>query len=278
MSTTDLAAQPGPGWDEAQCTAALAHLEQLQAQLDDLRLAIPRVIEPFQRPPNPATFKLYAQGVVGSQNDLKNLHEAWRSPETQRTLEQVKLSLTKNADLAASASIPSHGWVERERREGVLKKENRSETVEDFGNILTDEDIAGIVVGFQKTYTNIKLETRDENCSISTRFVSGAVMLKFHISIEREANGRYKLNAECLGTTEPWQAITRCIASRPQVNDLKYLLDMIAAYKTVKGTSCAKCKKLLDNSLLTPTARRSKKVAGDSPELVWEALHEGCLG
>jgi len=54
---------------------------------------------------------------------------------------------------------------------------------------------------------------------------------------------------------------------------------MIAAYKTVKGTSCAKCGKLLDDSALTPTARRSKQVAGttDALETIWEAFHEGCI-
>jgi hypothetical protein len=49
-------------------------------------------------------------------------------------------------------------------------------------------------------------------------------MLKFQINVKREANGRHKLNAECLGTKELFLAITRCIASRPQANDLKYLL------------------------------------------------------
>jgi hypothetical protein len=33
MGVPDVAAQPGAGWDEEQCTAALAHLEQLQAQV-----------------------------------------------------------------------------------------------------------------------------------------------------------------------------------------------------------------------------------------------------
>lgn len=49
-------------------------------------------------------------------------------------------------------------------------------------------------------------------------------MLKFRVTIEREANGRHKLNADCLGTTESCLAITRCIASRPNKNDLRYLL------------------------------------------------------
>ena len=33
MSASEPAAQPGAGWDEAQCMAALAQLEQLQAQV-----------------------------------------------------------------------------------------------------------------------------------------------------------------------------------------------------------------------------------------------------
>lgn len=54
---------------------------------------------------------------------------------------------------------------------------------------------------------------------------------------------------------------------------------MIVAYKTVKGTSCAKCGKLLDDTALIPTARRSKQVMGanEAQETVWEAFHEGCL-
>lgn len=33
MAAPEVAGDPGAGWDEAQCTAALAQLEQLQAQV-----------------------------------------------------------------------------------------------------------------------------------------------------------------------------------------------------------------------------------------------------
>jgi hypothetical protein len=54
---------------------------------------------------------------------------------------------------------------------------------------------------------------------------------------------------------------------------------MIAAYKTVKGISCAKCGQLLNENMMTPTARRSKQMCGanESSEIVWEAFHERCL-
>jgi hypothetical protein len=59
---------------------------------------------------------------------------------------------------------------------------------------------------------------------MQTRFVSGSLMLDFHINIEQEANDRHKINAECLGTVEPFASISRCVKSRPQANDLKQLL------------------------------------------------------
>ena len=40
MNTQEPAAQSGAGWDEAQCMAALAQLEQLQAQVRTQRFAL----------------------------------------------------------------------------------------------------------------------------------------------------------------------------------------------------------------------------------------------
>jgi hypothetical protein len=67
-------------------------------------------------------------------------------------------------------------------------------------------------------------------------FVAGSLMLKFRITIERDANNRHKLNADCLGTAEPCSAITRCIASRPHTNDLRHLLVRLHNYTYAKGT------------------------------------------
>ncbi|KAF1837282.1 hypothetical protein BDW02DRAFT_157558 [Decorospora gaudefroyi] len=279
MGGPDAAAQPGAGWDEAQCTAALARLEELQAQIDNLRLAIPRIIEPFHRPPNPMTYKLYAQGVIGSQKGLEALKSQWMQHETQSVFEHVKKSFSADANLSESVTMPSHGWRERARKARESIKKTEGDSVEDIGATLTDEHLSQIIADFSQTHPNLKMEIRDDKRSILVRFLSGCVTLKFRIRIEREANGRHKLNAQCLGTTEPFLAITRCVASRPHTNDLKDLLDMIAAYKTVEGTSCAKCGKLLDNSAMTPTARRNKQIdsTGGAAKTTWEAFHEDCL-
>ncbi|KAF1932900.1 uncharacterized protein M421DRAFT_252068 [Didymella exigua CBS 183.55] len=173
MSGSDSTAQPGAGWDEAHCMAALAQLEQLQSQIDDLRLAIPRIIEPFHRPANPSTFKLYSQGVIGSQNGIKALNEAWRAPEVQETLAHTKKSFEANQDLAACVSVPSHGWIERARRERESHKSPGENTaVEDHSNRLDDETISRIIADIQGTQPNVKLQAHDGNRCITVRFLA----------------------------------------------------------------------------------------------------------
>lgn len=278
MSAPEAAAQSSATWDEAQCTAALAQLEQLQSQIDGLRLAIPRIIDPFHRPLDPSTFKLYAKGVLTSQSDIKNLHESWKTPEMQRTLEHVKESFSANPDLSASASIPSFGWVERHQK-GRDTKERGSNDVESTWKNLTEDEVSRAIEDFRNTYPTIKVDSEDHNSRIHIQLTSGCANLKFRIGIDRDSSGRHKLTAECIGTKEPSLTVSKCLAIRPKANDLKYLLDMIAAYKTVKGLSCAKCKQLLDKFMLTPLARRSMSTndANEAPQTVWEAFHESCL-
>jgi hypothetical protein len=204
MSAPESAAQPGAGWDEAQCMAALAQLEQLQAQvrtytqsskpvltaqIDDLRLAIPRIIEPFHRPPNPSTFKLYSQGVVGSQNGIRALNEAWRAPEIQEMFAHTKKSYDANQDLAACASIPSHGWVERERRERESHKRHGENTaVEDHGNELDDETISRIIAEVQSAQPNIKLQAHNDSRCITVRLLTDS------LSADTDSSSRYSLS------------------------------------------------------------------------------------
>ncbi|KAF3002034.1 hypothetical protein E8E13_008771 [Curvularia kusanoi] len=271
---------PGAGWDEAQCMAALAQLEQLQAQIDDLRLAIPRIIEPFHQPPNPTTFKRYSQGVIGSQNGIKILNDAWKAPEMQDTLAHITKSYEANPDLSASTSVPSHGWSARERRERESRKGfAQHAVVDDKSDGLDTEIVSRVMTEVQGAHPDVRFEAQDTNRSITTHFVASSMKLSFKVNIDYESDIRHVFTAECMGVSEPFLSITRCLASRSHANDLKYLLNMIVAYKTVKGASCAKCEKLLDANALIPTARRSKQVTGpnDTSETVWEAFHEGCL-
>lgn len=275
----DASSQSGAGWDESQCTAALAQLEQLQSQIDELRLAVPRIIEPFHQPFTPSTFKSYAQGAFSSQNGIKALSDQWKSSETQNVFEHVKKSYAANQDLSGSMSIPSHGWRGRERNKIVPKMSGNGDGVEILETDISDEDISRTLDDFRKRHPNIKVEIQDNNSNILVRFVSGSVTLVFNIGIERHAKGGHKLSAECVGSTQLSQAITRCLALQSKGKDLEYILYMIVAYKSMTPASCAKCAKIFDRTMLPPAARRRKQNATtDGPlDSTWEAVHEGCI-
>jgi hypothetical protein len=59
--------------------------------------------------------------------------------------------------------------------------------------------------------------------------------LSFRVNIDRENDTRPKLSAACLGTSEPFLSITRCVSSRPNNYDLAYLLvRFISLYWTME--------------------------------------------
>lgn len=138
-------------------------------QMDDLRLAIPRIIEPFHRPPNSTTYKLYAEGVLSSQTGLNALKDRWKLPEVQNTFGYAKQSFGANADLSEAVSVPSHGWVEREQEANKSTSKSGSKTAEDTGAVFTDSDISRIVVEFRKAHQALKVETNDDDHGIHVK-------------------------------------------------------------------------------------------------------------
>ncbi|KAF2660531.1 hypothetical protein K491DRAFT_589145 [Lophiostoma macrostomum CBS 122681] len=283
MALSDAPAAPGAGWDESQCKAGLAQLEGLQEQLDDLRLTIHRVVQPLSAPltNNPALFEVYKNAVVGSQNNIKSFRTHWKSPDVQNILEHSNNSFAANTDLSPSAQVPRYGWKQNQVTELEPSGRNKDDAQisdDTLGNLDKDE-IGRLLDAFQKSNPAIQIATKDDNRDLMIQFVTNSMKLKFHVTISPDANAKGKLTAECLGTTKPFTSISNCVVSRSRPNDLKYLLDMIAAYKTVKGTTCAKCSKMLDQSVQMPTARRSKQVTADdgSQQVKWEPFHEGCI-
>jgi hypothetical protein len=137
-----------------------------------MRSSVTQVVGPFTLPPSPETYKLYAQGIMGVQNDIRSLNEHWKNSEIQEVFDHTRKSFSANTDLSASASIPAYGWIEREEKERKSKKSNRSENTDEISTVLNDEDISRIIAGFRMTYPNIKLDLQDENRTISVRCFS----------------------------------------------------------------------------------------------------------
>jgi hypothetical protein len=138
-------------------------------QIDDLRLAIPRIIEPVHRPLNASTFKLYSQGVIGSQNGIKALGDTWKAQEMQTLFGHVATSLAANNDLSARTLVPTYGWVDKQRKAQESQKGERDERPEEVVAALTDDEFSRIITEFHNTYPNIKLKTQEGNRTITVR-------------------------------------------------------------------------------------------------------------
>ncbi|KAF2444919.1 hypothetical protein P171DRAFT_485000 [Karstenula rhodostoma CBS 690.94] len=282
------AAPPSEDYDEAQCIAALAQLERLKHQagclhfaLDDLRLTLPRIIEPFHMPSKPPMFHAFKENLIKEQRNMKTFKSQWQSQETQTILEHARKSATANPDLSAGAQVQQYGWIEKEEQERQAAKSNGDgeERAEDLGIRITKEERGRIIEQWRQTYSSIKMEEKNDGKQLLIPFVADSTRYRFRVTISEDANPSQAVQAECDGTGEPFTAVTRCLASRPNPNDMKYLLDMIAAYKTVRGLQCAKCNRMLDDDTTKPIARRCRQATGanETSETVWEPFHEGCL-
>lgn len=112
--------------------------------------------------------------MLGSQDGIKALNEQWKDTQTQSLFEHTKKSLAANNDLAASASIPSYGWTERDKKMRDSKAPSDRKSADESSLALTDEDISQAIADFQKSHTVIKLEPQDNNRTIVVSLPFGA--------------------------------------------------------------------------------------------------------
>lgn len=195
-------------------------------------------------------FKGFKRSIDQSNAGIKSLRTQWHSSETQELFEHAKESLSKNADLSAAGQVSQYGWTERaaSQREAAKRKDQGKKVKEEVHVSLSKEEVARMVEEFRKKHPSIKVHAALGGNNFTVRayastfsiplsssrltlwrskiqFISGSLNHKFDVAIEQQdANGPCKLNAECLGVAEPFLSITRCISSRPQANDLQYLL------------------------------------------------------
>ncbi|KAF2747378.1 hypothetical protein M011DRAFT_402736 [Sporormia fimetaria CBS 119925] len=280
MSSTD--AQPSEPWDEAQCKAALAQLETLQQQLDNLRLTVHRMTKPLSKPPTdkPLLFSQYKQAAVGSQNSLRAFRAQWLGEDVQSLFRYSRESAQANPDLNASSQLPRYGWKRRaDASHGSAGAKQSGENGSLSSDAITNNDDMGRAIeAIRQEDPHVKVQTADDNRDITISFMAETTFLKFHITLKRDANGQDKLKAECLRPTTLSDDITRSIETRERPHDFRYLLDMILAYKTIEGKTCAKCGKAADQRGHLPTARRAKGITTDEEKtLAWKAFHRGCL-
>ncbi|KAK6497585.1 hypothetical protein TWF481_011992 [Arthrobotrys musiformis] len=149
---------------------------------------------------------------------------------------------------------------ERKRLEAERSKERELEIAEVKG--LESEDVRkGILEEFKKEHSDLEI-TFEEDGKVLKVAIPKPVGLTFSIEIpqaEAESN-RYIVTLPTASYLHV--LILRSITTRPNAGSLKYLLDMIATYKTIYKTKCNKCNKLTQGPKADlPVIRRLKRIA-----------------
>lgn len=283
MSAPQVDAPTDGSWDEARCIDALATLEKLQDQVDELRHIVTNLTAPFlatQSSPE-ALGRDFKQTAITEAKRLQTFERTWKSRDVQDILAHATLSLKDNPDLSKGAGVARYGWVdvaEKQQKPAKSKEKKLRGKDSDAEDRIDAASIPSIVNTFKEAHPNFKVDLESGRI-ITITFRVPSMVLTFKITCNIDSENKASFLVECPGNMPLFSAITRCIASRPKPNDISYLLDMIAAYTNTRTAKCTKCGKLLDNAALSPAARRSKKTAnGDgNKQITWEPIHEGCL-
>ncbi|KAF2086581.1 hypothetical protein K490DRAFT_43612 [Saccharata proteae CBS 121410] len=271
-------------WDESQCQNALASLERLQDQLDELRMTIPSLITPlrtYHESPE-SLHRDFKHTVIAAHRRLNNFGKTWKSEATQEILARARESRQTDPDLSPGANVPRYGWVDTVAEEKKPSDGAGTQGMEGFKAVAAKHeslDVKSIIDAYTKAHPKFKVDLGEPSRKITILFKVPSLILKFVIGYIQDAEGTSVSSVECPGTMGLFPAITRCLATRPNPRSLEYLLEMIAAYTDTRKAPCAKCGKLLDRNALTPAARRSEitKDADGDDTTTWRPIHEACL-
>jgi hypothetical protein len=157
---------------------------------------------------------------------MKTFKSQWQGKETQNILEHARKSAAANPDLSAGAQVQQYGWIEKEKKDKDAAKNSGDgeERAEDLDIRITKEERGRIVGQWRQTHPMINMDETDDGKQLLISFVGDSTKYRFRVTISEAANASQALQAECEGTGEPFTSITRCLASRPNPNDLKHLL------------------------------------------------------
>ena len=116
-------------WSEDQYIHALAHLETLQNQLDELRLTLPSIVHSLTSPyPDPQTmYTCVRQTTLEGSRALDVFRKTYESPGTRDVMLRVRGSWAGSSDVTAAGEQPDWGWIEKSE---ALKRSATKENID----------------------------------------------------------------------------------------------------------------------------------------------------
>lgn len=170
-------------------------------------------------------FHAFKDSLIKAQRDMKTFRTQWQSLEAQKLFEHARKSAVANPDLSAGAKIQKYGWIEKEKRQkNAVEKHADVEESVNVGAPLTKDEREKILGNWKMANPHLNVEEREEGTALLISFNADSVRYRFRLSIPDGSDTTQAIKTECEGKGEPFTAVTRCMASRPNANDFKYLL------------------------------------------------------
>ncbi|EGX46798.1 hypothetical protein AOL_s00097g428 [Orbilia oligospora ATCC 24927] len=278
--------------EETTLVSALSLLHQMHQKLALLRESIPHMVQPIMKAsayPTPETlFDEFSKRTLKASEDLVDFTKL--VSDGRWVFDKASTSRRENGDESgevkrwkSSAPLPHYlkdiaegseavgkdkeakkkeeeEKKEKKRLEAERSKERELEIAE--VKEFESEDVRrGIIEEFKKEHGDLEI-TPEEDGKVLKVAIPKPVGLTFSIDILQPTAESNRYTVSLPTSSYLHILVLRSITTRPNAGSLKYLLDMIATYKTIYKTKCNKCNKLTQGPKADlPVIRRLKRIA-----------------
>ncbi|KAK6524820.1 hypothetical protein TWF281_011718 [Arthrobotrys megalospora] len=290
------ASTPAPPEDPSQTeettlVSALSLLHQMHQKLALLRESIPHMVQPIMKastyPTPEKLFDEFSKRTLKASEDLVEFSSLvsdgkWVFDKAASSRRDTAAEGGKVPRWKSSAPVPHYlkeivegtdGGVrdkeakrkeeeekERKRLEAERDKERELEIVE-VKEVESEDIRRAIIEEFKREHSDLEV-TFEEDGRVLKVAIPKPVNLAFSIEIPQATAESNRYIVTLPTTSYLHVLILRSITTRPNAGSLKYLLDMIATYKTIYKTKCNKCNKLTQGPKADlPVVRRLKRTA-----------------
>ncbi|KAK6506136.1 hypothetical protein TWF506_011059 [Arthrobotrys conoides] len=280
--------------EETTLVSALSLLHQMHQKLALLRESIPHMVQPIMKAsayPTPETlFDEFSKRTLKASEDLVEFTKLvsdgkwvfdkasssrresgvesgevkrWKSsaplPHYLKDIVEGTEGVGKDKD-AKKKEEEEKKEKEKKRLEAERSKERELEIAE-VKEVESEDVRRGIIEEFKKEHSDIEIISEEDGKVLKVA-IPKPVGLTFSIEIPQPTAESNRYIVTLPTSSYLHILVLRSITTRPNAGSLKYLLDMIATYKTIYKTKCNKCNKLTQGPKPDlPVIRRLKRIA-----------------
>ncbi|KAF3926815.1 hypothetical protein ABW20_dc0101314 [Dactylellina cionopaga] len=273
--------------EETTLVSALSLLHQMHQKLTLLRESIPHMVQPIMKSSSYSTpeqlFDEFSKRTLKASEELVDFTTL--VSDGKWVFDKATTSRRDNGDNGEvkrwknSAPIPvylkdlvdaGHDAKDSEakKREEEEKENKRLEAekdreremeIDEVKEVESEEVRKGILEDFTKEHGDLEI-TYEEDGKVIKVTLPKALNLVFSVEIPDTSAPSNRYIVTLPASSYLHILILRSITTRPNAGSLKYLLDMIATYKTIYKTKCNKCNKLTHGPKADlPVVRRLKR-------------------